>query len=299
MKLAFLIAAHAHPRLLARLVKRLQSPASSIYLHIDRGADIRPFKAAFREARISEVHWVARVRSAWGSFGQVRASLSLLRQALEGEPRADRFILLSGQDYPLVTPAKMIAFFQEKGETDFFTAHPLPWAEWTGAGGLDRLRRYHFFLGRYSFSYPSEAIPGSRLVRAACKACELLLPRERPLPGDIAFHGGSNWWNLTRRSAETVFGFLHRNASLVRRFRFTKSADEIFFQTALLHSSSRAAVENDDLRYVIWDGRRNESPATLRLEDFDEIAASGKLFARKMHPLYSLPVLDRIDDLLQ
>jgi hypothetical protein len=239
------------------------------------------------------------VRSPWGSFGQVRASLSLLGEALEKDPGTERFILLSGQDYPLMTPAKMAAFFQQKAGTDFYTTHPLPWAEWNDSGGLDRLRRYHFCLGRRSFAYPSESLPGSRLVHAAYKACELLLPKERPLPTNITFHGGCNWWSLTRRSATIVFSFLRRNPSFVRRFRFTKFADEIFFQTALLNSPSRPVVENDDLRCVIWDGRRNEFPATLRLQDFDEVAASGKLFARKMHPLYSLPLLDRIDDLLR
>jgi hypothetical protein len=54
-------------------------------------------------------------------------------------------------------------------------------------------------------------------------------------------------------------------------------------------------VENNDLRCVLWDGRRNEYPATMRLEDFQEIAASGKLFARKMDPQSSAPLMDRID----
>jgi len=50
---------------------------------------------------------------------------------------------------------------------------------------------------------------------------------------------------------------------------------------------------------VFWDGRRNEHPALMRLEDFDEIQRSGKLFVRKVDPLQSAALLDRIDhDLL-
>jgi len=295
MKLAFLIAAHTQPELLARLARRLRGPGSSIFIHIDQKADIRPFEKALRENDAGDFHLVPRARSGWGTFGQVRASLALLISALEYDREAERFILISGQDYPLMTPARMAAFFEANADTDFFTCHPLPWSEWEGNGGLDRLRRYHFPMGRYSFAYPSENLPGSRVARAAHAACSLFLPQERPLPEEIALYGGSNWWNLTRHSAMAVLEFHLRHKRFRRMFRFTKSADEIYFQTALLNSPSRQPVEGDDLRCVFWDGRRDEHPAILRMEDYAEIAASRKLFARKMDALFSLPLMERID----
>jgi hypothetical protein len=292
MKLAFLIAAHTHPRLLARLIQRLQSAESSIFVHIDALADLAPFEVAFHDHSISGIHLVPRVRSPWGSFGQVRSTLSLLNEALVEDAKAERFILISGQDYPLMKPEAMAAFLVQ----DCMTYHPLPWSEWDGNGGLDRLRRFHFLLGRYSFTYPSETIPRSRLTHAAYVGCKVLLPRERSLPSGITLYGGSNWWNLSRNSVASTLDYLHRNSDFARRFRFTKSADEIFFQTVLLNAVADPSVSNDDLRYTIWDGRRGEFPATLRVEDFENIAASGKLFARKMHPEHSLALMDRIDD---
>jgi hypothetical protein len=292
MKLAFLIAAHTHPRLLARLIQRLQSAESSLFVHIDALADLAPFEVAFHDHSISGIHLVPRVRSPWGSFGQVRSTLSLLNEALVKDAKAERFILISGQDYPLMKPEAMAAFLVQ----DCMTYHPLPWSEWDGNGGLDRLRRFHFSLGRYSFTYPSETAPRSRLAHAAYAGCKLLLPRQRSLPSGITLYGGSNWWNLSRNSVVSILDYLHRNSDFVRRFRFTKSADEIFFQTVLLNAVADPSVSNDDLRYTIWDGRRGEFPATLRVEDFEKIAASGKLFARKMHPEHSLALMDRIDD---
>jgi len=294
MKLAFLIAAHAHPGLLSRLIQRIQGPDSPVFVHIDAGQDIAPFEISLHECGIRDVRFVPRVHSQWGSFGQVRASLSLLKLALEHEPKADRFILISGQDYPLMKPGTMATFFAQSDGNDYLTCNPLPWGAWDG-GGLDRLRRFHFALGRYSFSYPSEDVPPSLRVRAAYAACGLLLPRERALPTGVALYGGSNWWNLSRRSALAIFDFLHGNSSFVRRFRFTKSADEIFFQTALLNAAPAPTLVNDDLRYTLWDGARGELPATLRVDDFGAIAASGKLFARKMHPEFSLGLMNRID----
>ena len=75
MKIAFLIAAHKYPELLARLVKRLESPLASIFIHIDKDADIRPFKELLLREGIRDVYWVPRVRSPWGTFDQVKASL--------------------------------------------------------------------------------------------------------------------------------------------------------------------------------------------------------------------------------
>ena len=88
---------------------------------------------------------------------------------------------------------------------------------------------------------------------------------------------------------------MRRNPSFPRLFRYTHAPDEIFCQTALMNDGHNWPLKNDDLRCIIWDGRRNEQPALLRMSEFDEIARSGKLFARKMHPQHSLALLDRID----
>ena len=101
MRIAFLIAAHAYPELLVRLVRKLEGPVGSVYVHVDRDVDIRPFKALFNREGISSVRLVPRVSSSWGTFGQVRASLSLLGEALRSDKEAGMFMLLSGQDYPL------------------------------------------------------------------------------------------------------------------------------------------------------------------------------------------------------
>jgi hypothetical protein len=96
MKIAFLIAAHTYPELLVRLVRRLQSPVASIFIHIDKDADIHPFKELFLREEILDVYWVPRVRCRWGTFDQVKASLSLLREALRMDHKADMYMLRTG-----------------------------------------------------------------------------------------------------------------------------------------------------------------------------------------------------------
>jgi hypothetical protein len=290
MKIAFLIAAHAHPALVARLVERLERPFTSIHLHVDRSVDIRPFQIALAG---HNVRWAPRKRSRWGTFGQVRASLSLLDSALRDD--ADMFMLISGQDYPLVTPERMQEFFTQHQGTSFITCRPMPWSALEGRGGFERLEHYHFALGNWRLEYPSVHLPGARRLRYLHHLCALALPRVRRLPAGVAFHAGSNWWNLTREAAQFVVEFARHERKLMRAFRFSKSADEIFFQTVLMNSGREWVRQDRDLRGVFWDGRRNEFPAVVRPEEFDELEKLDAFFIRKIHPEYSLALLDRID----
>ena len=263
-------------------------------IHIDKAADIRPFKKLFAMEGVSDVCWVPRVRSAWGTFGQVEATLSLLREALKRDPDSQRFVLLSGQDYPIMPVSRIIEFFEKRTGVNFITSAPMPRADWADTGGLDRLRHWHFSIGGWRLDYPARTIPAARRLKIAYRLCELLLPTERSLPTNLALYGGSNWWNLTRESADRVFHFLRENRAFLPHYRFSRSADEVFFQTVLMNSGPWR-IENSDLRCVFWDGRNNEFPAFVTQADFDEIAASGALFTRKVHATRSSDLLNRID----
>jgi hypothetical protein len=294
MKIAFLIAAHTYPELLVRLVRRLQSPIASIFIHIDKDADIHPFKELFLREEILDVYWVPRVRCRWGTFDQVKASLSLLREALRMDHKADMYMLLSGQDYPLRTVEFMASFFEQNKGISFVKWARLPWSIWPDAGGFERLTHYHFSIGKQRLEYPSKELPRARRLRFIYRLCDLFLPKIRTLPMDLVLYGGLSWWNITREAAERIFIYLWHNAHFARIFRYTKSSDEIFFQTILVNSEG-SSLDNNDLRCVFWDGRRNEYPAIVRIEDFDEIKSSGKFFTRKVDPRYSLDLMDKID----
>lgn len=294
MKIAFLIAAHAYPELLVRLVKRLEDPVASIFVHIDKNSAIRPFVAMLRERRIRDAHLVPRVHSRWGTFGQVNASLSMLRAALATDKEAAMFVLLSGQDYPLLAPESMAAYFQKNEGASFINWTRLPWSTWVDAGGFERLTHYHFVLGGDRLEYPSREMPKTGKLRLFYSLCRWFLKVPRALPQNITFYGGINWWSISREAAEYVFAYLRDHPEFLRTFRFTRSCDEIFFQTILLSGRGLNLI-NSDLRCVLWDGRRDEYPAILRSEDFDEIKNSGMLFARKFHPELSGELMDRID----
>lgn len=294
MRIAYLIVAHEYPQLLARVVSRLQGPRSSVFVHLDRRIRSAPFKRALEN---TDVRWVRRVRSSWGTFGQVRASLLLLREALATDPQASTFALLSGVDYPLRSGEELARFFDARPGVSFISCHRLPWDAWGEDGGLDRLTHWHFsspHSPRTYVEYPATAPSGRRPVRTAHRLCAMTLPRTRSLPCDVTLYGGSSWWNLTRDACETILGRIRSSPGFLRRFWFTRSADEIFYQTLVMNSNA-GKIESDDLRCAFWDGRRGQHPATVTVDDFQEIEASGKLFVRKVHPQHSDALLDKID----
>lgn len=298
MKLAFLIAAHAHPELLARLVQRLESPSTSIHIHIDRRADFNSIRTVFAARNVQNVNWVPRRRCRWGTFDQINVALLLLSSALKADPEAKMFLFISGQDYPLKTPAEMMARFDRNKNSSFIAYTPLPYSEWSGNGGFDRLTHYYFYRSdRYFFEYPNERKKIGRLDHLLNVVLGPFLPKSRPLPPNLVFYGGPQWWNLSRETAEKILEYLEQNPSYLRVFSHTFGADEIFFQTLVMELKG-VPLENDCLRCVFWDGRSSQSPAVVDITDFDEIRQSGALFTRKVHPTTSATLLDKIDRVL-
>jgi hypothetical protein len=117
------------------------------------------------------------------------------------------------------------------------------------------------------------------------------------LPPNLVFYGGPQWWNFSRETAKKVLEYVEQNPSYIRLFRHCFAVDEIFFQTLVMQLKA-VPLENDCLRCIFWDRRRNQFPAVVELTDFDEIQKSGALFTRKVHPETSAALLDRIDRVL-
>jgi len=68
----------------------------------------------------------------------------------------------------------------------------------------------------------------------------------------------------------------------------------MYFQTVIMNSEFATQAVSDDLRFIDWSYRHNNSPANLDETDFDKLITSDKLFARKFEYPVSEVVLDKI-----
>jgi hypothetical protein len=165
-------------------------------------------------------------------------------------------------------------FFQNN-TYEYMECEQLPRAAWHH-GGLKRLSKYH--------PNATKGVAGLEkyylyLANFCCKLLNRLLKYERPL--DMTFYGGANWFNLSDHCISAMFCYLHQHPEYLERYKHTRCADEIFFQTLLMQVGLGDRLIDSSLRYIDWRSGP-EYPRTLRLQDYDQMTQSAMLFARKI-----------------
>ena len=276
MRLAYLILAHQLPSQVVRLVERLRAPETTFLIHVDRKMDDGGFDHVVGSlcAR-PEVVLLPRRICHWGTFSVVQASLDGVNHAVREQIPFDYLVLLSGQDYPIKTRNQIDAVFYEAGGRSFLHHVPLPKCDWHD-GGWDRVERWHFPPGI-----------GNRLAERV--ANRVAAPRRFPR----GFHpyGGAQFWCLSRRAAEHVEAFARTHTNFLRFFQHVFVPDELFFQTALANSGLRTELVSECLTFLEW----YRPGAVLSSQDFESLATTSHLFARKFDCRIDRDVLDLID----
>lgn len=272
MRIAYVVSAYKLPAQLERLLRRLRAPGTTFCVHVDRKTRAGVYAEMRARTADLDVVFLPRHVCHWGGFGHVRATLKGLDHLYRHEVPFDYVVLLTGQDYPLVSPAHVGRTLAEAGGRSFMTHWPLPHATWDDRGGLGRVEDWHLVTYRRA---------------------HVALPLRRHLPLGLAPFGGAPYWCLSRAAVDFVQGFVQENAAVVRFFEHVYIPDELFFQTILMNSPLRDTVEDENLRYIDWS--REPAPAVLTRHDLDPAFASGKLFARKFDETVDPLVLDLID----
>lgn len=266
MKHAFLILAHNEFGLLQTLIDCLDDARNDLYVHIDRKVAVLPQLRA-STARLQVID--RRVDVRWGDYSMVEAEFALFEAAVANGPYR-YYHLLSGVDLPLRTPDDLHRFFEAHDGKEFigFTLTEMtPELE-------RRMQRWHLFPKHFSRKRNLYGIPRALFL----KLQELLgIRRNR----DVAFKKGSQWVSITEAMVRYL---LDRKAWIARTFTHTFVPDECVFQTLAWMSPLRDNLYDTTsdaagcLRAIGW---RNGELNDWSSADFDELAASGAMFARK------------------
>jgi len=274
-----LVLVHKNEDQTYRLISHL-SKDFDVYVHIDK-------RAPFQLTSGGNIFVYKKYKPYWGSFNIVKATLLLLQKA--AQRGYDRYILLSGQDLPLVSNSKLQDFF-ENNDGEYINSEPLPLSGWQREhGGFDRVTKYHaplFQRGKKGLAKIASAI-----MYRLCRIPLRIVSRLKPRPVDYSFYGGSQWFCITGTCVKKMFDYLKSDKRYIRRFYLTHCADEIFFQT-LVRLIGIANIHNY-MRYIDWESGP-EYPRTLRIADFEKIAQTHNLFARKFDETVDKQVIDKI-----
>lgn len=269
---AYLITAYDDFFVLERLLVMLDDDRNDIYVHIDaktRDVDVNALSSLCQR---SSVTFVPRLKVYWGDYSQVRACLSLLREASVGA--YTYYHLLSGADLPIKTHDEIHAFFDAHDGTEFIHFAD-PYMEWVEKVHL----RNRFFLNRGRV-VTAARVRFRRVVSGVLGAGRRLWPG-RP---DVEVKYGSDWSSITHAMAQHL---LANERQIERLFRRALIPTEFYIQTIAWNSPFRdriSAPSLGNMRLIDWSRRSksdHSSPHIWRVADLPDLLASERLWARK------------------
>ncbi|HUN73049.1 MAG TPA: beta-1,6-N-acetylglucosaminyltransferase [Steroidobacteraceae bacterium] len=275
MRICYLILLHHKFDQALRLIRRLSGPDSGFVVHIDAAADPLGVQSLCSALKSLPIVYAERTRSRWGSYRQALAVMRCVRAAACHTEPFDRYVLLSGQDYPIARRAEIHEFFRRNAHVEYVEAFPLDVTDPTVPGWSPyyRFRRYHLWIGRR----------------------HLKLPLLRKPPPPVPIHHGSTWWALTRGALMHVAEQFEMNAPLRRYLRSGFLVDEVYVPTLLSASPFAARIAGHNVTYAEWTSTSGPHPKTLRAHDLQALLASPKLFARKFDLALDGAVLEELD----
>jgi hypothetical protein len=288
IRIAFLILAHRNADQIERLLLRLRP--HNVFVHVDAQA------ADFPTNQLAELPGVTVVspRRAvhWGDFSMVEATLTLL-SAAHAVGSFDRYVLLSGECYPV----KPIAALEEAFETN-------PGREWISLTPIAAGSHLETMTGRRWRMAP---LVGARALdarlRIAWNSASKMLGRDLRREIGTTPYFGSQWFALSGRCVGMILKFVPAHPEFVRAYRSVYAPDEHFFQTIVGNSEFGASAIHVDDRGVATNQSaplHQIAPSEDRYfgnsgNDFDLVVRTSKFFLRKVSPQRSGPLLDRID----
>lgn len=279
MKIAYLVLAHNTPNHLKRLIQSLSSGSSSFFIHLDKKSNYEDFLSIEAE----NVHFTKeRIPVFWGDYSQVEAIVVLLKNAFENKIKFDRFVLLSGADYPLRQAAYIEAFFKENKGKEYISMVEMP--SLSAGKPISRLTTYKLRPGdRHFINFVKKILMNLKIWPRKRDHTKYLI--------NLTPYGGSTWWALTRNAVDYILSFITSRPRVVNFFKNTVCPDEVFFQTILGNSDFKNNIKRS-VTYADWS-QGGPNPATIsekHIEYFkttlafsaDGVFGGGELlFARK------------------
>lgn len=269
-KHAYLIMCHNNFFVLEKLITLLDNEKNDIFIHVDKKVKDFNFDYFKNIVQYSKLYFVPRINIKWASISQIEAELNLFKFALNTGDYL-YYHLISGADLPLKNANEIYEFFEEnKGKefVGFCTKFDKTKVEQVNI--FKNLERKRSILN-----------PIKRLMRTCFIKVQLLFNYDYTKKFNMIIKKGCNWVSITQDCAKYI---VDSEPLIKRMFKYSLSGDEFYKQTLIWNSPFKENVYDMDneynscMRQIDWD---RGSPYTFRMEDFETIINSNKLFARK------------------
>jgi hypothetical protein len=309
--IAYLVLSHSHPELVGRLADRLLRSDAECHVIVDHQSSAPPLEPWLpAHPRLATRN--SERPGGWGGYGLVSAVIDALG-AIRRDLDPDWVVLLSGQDYPVEPPMEV----RHRLQSSTADAHLTVLRQVPAQAGKGLARwwhvRYYFrwwTLPRFPRILP-QPVRRKRVhaVHRLSMAQRLVflwslprgsgtrigLPRTAtPFSDNYPCWAAYQWFAVSRRGLETIERELTDRPELVDLYKTSVIPDESMLQTILLNAPDLVTVR-PNLTFQRPTGEGDAHAADLTLDDLPTILASGRPFARKMHPERSRALMDALD----
>ena len=278
MKIAILILLHEFTEQQKMLIQHLSSDFD-VFVHVDKRSNIN---VADIECISENVFVYKKYKVYWGHYNQILATLFLFKVASDRKIYK-RFCFISGSDLPIKSNRDIQHFFEQTNQ-EYFEFDELPRKLWHDNGGFDRIDYFHYkSLSRgktNKLSFICAEVLNKFNYKFILPCLKLLKLKRSRL--NLKFYGGANWMDLTDNCVSQMLEIIEENPGILKRFKFTRGADEIFFQTVICNFVKNVDLKNRCLRFVDWKNCA-KSPRVLTIDDFDRLISNNSIFSRKFN----------------
>lgn len=297
MKLIYILLVHTNTPQITRLVERLNTPQTRFVIHVSKNSDPGVFDILHSEFKDTpNIAFANATQVKWGNFDIIQALLNCLDLICAKGYEYDLAYILSGQDYPLQSNAVIQQTLARYAGQQIMEYFPLP--DDMRGHGQNRWKYYHFWLKGRHLHLPLVQ-PENFVTRLMSNLTSIFLPK-REIPDGFQLYGGSFWSGLTPQAVVYLQSFAQtqQGKKIIHFFKHNLHPGEMFLQSVLLNSPLKDTLANINLHYVKFPPDSGH-PAFFTVQDFDELAAQGELFARKIDSRIDAEILDLLDKKIQ
>lgn len=317
MKQAILIMAHKNLDQIERLINRL-GKEFDIYLHLDKKMHIDDESISFLLTKYENLYLTKnRISGVVYAWPLVEITLELIKTAVEikSEKKCNysHFILISGQDYPIVDSNEIIKKLNESLDLDYINLHSEKDHLWIRSlSKRIRLIRYYYLVEKITKNQTFRKVLLLPIYLLQVVMTTLLgSPKKTFIKHGLDIYGGSAWWILSYKSIKLIMGFYKKSLdkrsneySIVKAYQRTIGPEESFFQTILMNLESeyiKRVSPKGNSTYIEWGGKgdrpisQDGHPYLLKYSDYEEIKNSNFMFARKFDINVDSRILDLLD----
>lgn len=281
-KHAYCIIAHEDKYILQTLISCIDDQRNDIFLLVDSKSPYELTQNLTCNNKLIIIPPNKRININWGGGSQIKAEILLFKEVINTGENYSFIHLISGSDLPIKNQDVIHKIFADVPIGTNFISFS------SGINNINDLKfktnYYHFFIEKYKCK--------NSIVRNVCKLFRstailfqktIKFKRKNP-----PLHKGTNWVSISLNFCKYI---VSRESEILKKYRYTPCADEIYKQTLIMQSEFKNTIVNDSLRLIDWT---RGNPYIWRMSDFDTLNNSTKLFARKFSSRIDQDIINAI-----